>query len=90
MALVTFNNPTGLLKLGDNRFASTLPSGLPSIGVPGAGGRGSVSGGTLELSNVDMATEFVNMIVAQRGYQANSRIITTTDEILQESINLKR
>ena len=90
LTLATFNNPSGLLKLGGNRFNVSISSGEPSIGVPGDGGRGTVAGSTLELSNVDMAAEFIKMIVAQRGYQANSKIITTTDEILQDSINLKR
>jgi flagellar hook protein FlgE len=90
LALATFNNPAGLLKLGSNRYNLSISSGEPSVGVAGDGGRGTLAGSTLELSNVDMAAEFINMIVAQRGYQANSRMITTTDEILQESINLKR
>jgi flagellar hook protein FlgE len=90
LALATFNNPAGLLKLGGNRYNLSISSGEPSVGVAGDGGRGTLAGSTLELSNVDMAAEFINMIVAQRGYQANSRMITTTDEILQESINLKR
>jgi flagellar hook protein FlgE len=90
LALATFNNPGGLLKLGSNRFNVSISSGDPSVGVGGEGGRGTTAGSTLELSNVDMASEFINMIVAQRGYQANSKMITTTDEILQEAINLKR
>jgi flagellar hook protein FlgE len=90
LALAMFNNPAGLLKLGSNRFNASISSGDASVGVPGDAGRGTVAGSTLELSNVDMAAEFISMIVAQRGYQANSRVITTTDEILQESINLKR
>ena len=90
VALATFNNPSGLIKLGANRFMVSSASGEPSIGNPGTGGRGTTAGNTIELSNVDMAAEFINMILAQRGYQANSRVITTTDDILQESINLKR
>jgi flagellar hook protein FlgE len=90
IALATFNNPGGLLKLGSNRYNVSTSSGEPSIGVGGEGGRGTLAGGTLELSNVDMAAEFINMIVAQRGYQANSKVITTTDQILQEAINLKQ
>ena len=90
IALATFNNPGGLLKMGGNNYNASSASGEPSIGLPGQGGRGTTTGSTLELSNVDMAAEFINMIVAQRGYQANSRVITTTDEILQESLNLKR
>ncbi len=90
LALASFNNPAGLLKVGGNKFNLSSASGEASVGVPGEGGRGTTTGSTLELSNVDMAAEFINMIVAQRGYQANSRVITTTDEILQESLNLKR
>jgi flagellar hook protein FlgE len=90
LSLATFNNPAGLMKMGSNRYNVSSSSGEPSIGVAGDGGRGTMAGSTLELSNVDMAAEFINMIVAQRGYQANSRMITTTDEILQDSINLKR
>ncbi|MFN8009007.1 MAG: flagellar hook protein FlgE [Terriglobia bacterium] len=90
LALATFNNPGGLLKMGSNRYNVSISSGEPSVGVAGEGGRGSTAGSTLELSNVDMASEFINMIVAQRGYQANSKMITTTDEILQDAINLKR
>jgi flagellar hook protein FlgE len=90
LGLATFNNPTGLLKLGNNKYNVSSSSGEPSLGVAGEGGRGTTAGSTLELSNVDIAAEFISMIVAQRGYQANSRVITTTDEILQESINLKR
>jgi flagellar hook protein FlgE len=90
LGLATFNNPSGLLKIGGNRFNVSTSSGEPSIGAPEQGGRGSTAGNTLELSNVDMAAEFIAMIIAQRGYQANSKVITTTDEVLQESINLKR
>jgi flagellar hook protein FlgE len=67
-----------------------LSSGLPNAGAPGTGGRGSVSGGALEASNVDIAREFALLILAQRGYQANARAITTADEVTQEAINLKR
>jgi flagellar hook protein FlgE len=90
IALATFPNARGLSRLGQNNFASTLSSGTPVIGTPGTGGRGSVAGGALELSNVDIATEFARMIQAQRGFQANARAITTFDDITQETINLKR
>ncbi len=90
LALATFNNPGGLLKTGQNKFAASVSSGEPSIGAPGEGGRGTTAGGALELSNVDIANEFINMLIAQRGYQANSRIISTTDSVLQEAINLVR
>ena len=78
------------MKTGQNRFSASVSSGEPSLGVPGEGGRGTTAGSALELSNVDIANEFINMLIAQRGYQANSRIITTTDSVLQEAINLVR
>ena len=90
VALANFVNPNGLLKEGESLFAATGNSGLPQIGTAETGGRGSLSPGTLEMSNVDIAQEFVDMITAQRGFQVNSRSITTSDEILQEAINLKR
>jgi flagellar hook protein FlgE len=90
LALAAFANPTGLEKAGGSLYRSSVNSGEPQIGVPGQGGRGTLSGGTLEMSNVDLAAEFTNLIVAQRGFQANSRIITASDEILQDLVNLKR
>lgn len=90
IALATFPNLQGLLRDGDNNFLGTLSSGAPSIGVPGTGGRGILAGSALELSNVDIAREFAQLILAQRGFQANSRAVTTFDEITQEAINLKR
>jgi len=90
VALANFNNPQGLIKNGQNTYSVSLSSGEPAIGVPGTGGRGNIAGNALELSNVDIATEFTSLIMAQRGYQANSRVITTSDEVLQEAINLKR
>ena len=90
IALATFPNNQGLLRQGENNFLASLSSGLPNAGTPGTGGRGSVSGGALEASNVDIAREFALLILAQRGYQANARAITTADEVTQEAINLKR
>jgi len=90
VALATFANPVGLQKGGDSLYTETVDSGKAQIGVAGQGGRGTMSGGTLEMSNVDLAAEFTNLIVAQRGFQANSRVITTSDEILQDLVNLKR
>jgi flagellar hook protein FlgE len=90
IALATFNNPSGLVKMGNNRYSVSVASGEPSVGEPSNGGRGTTAGSTIELSNVDIATEFINMIVAQRAYQANSRMVSTSDEILQETINIKR
>ncbi len=89
IALATFSNPGGLLKTGGNTFQESNNSGIPNIDVPG-NSRGVVQAGTLEMSNVDLSEEFTDMIVAQRGFQANSRIITTSDQILEELVNLKR
>lgn len=90
IALANFNNPQGLFAVGNNEFLETNGSGQPSVGSPNTGGRGAVSGATLELSNVDLAEEFTNLILSERGYQANSRVIVTNDTLLQEAINLTR
>ena len=90
VSLATFTNPSGLEKNGGSLFGTTVNSGDPQIGAAGSGGRGELSGGTLEMSNVDLSAEFTNLIIAQRGFQANSRVITTSDELLQELVNLKR
>ncbi len=90
VALARFTNPTGLVRAEGTAFTAGLNSGDPQIGAAGTGGRGTVASGYLEASNVDMAQEFTNMILAQRGFQASSRVITTSDEILQELVNLKR
>jgi flagellar hook protein FlgE len=89
LALAKFTNPTGLVKDGNNMFATSDSSGPPVIGTVGSG-VGKIFTNSLEQSNVDLAQEFVKMITTQRGFQANSRIITTTDEMLNELINLKR
>lgn len=91
IALASFSNPAGLQKVGDNLFITSTNSGEFTKGVQvGAEGVGTLSPGTLEMSNVDLSREFTDMIVTQRGFQANSRIITTSDEMLQELVNLKR
>jgi flagellar hook protein FlgE len=90
LGVATFNNPTGLLKGSDGMFISSNNSGDAQVGVASTNGRGSISAGTLEMSNVDIAKEFANMIIYQRGFQANSKIITTGDEILQTLVNMKR
>ncbi|MEX2658087.1 MAG: flagellar basal-body rod protein FlgF [Acidimicrobiales bacterium] len=90
VALASFNNPAGLEKTGGSMYRGTVNSGQVQVGTAGAGGRGILAGGTLEMSNVDLAQEFTNLIVAQRGFQANSRVITTSDELLQELVNMKR
>jgi len=90
IALANFNNPGGLEKLGDTTFRSSPNSGLAQIGVAGTGGRGVMNSGILEMSNVDLGMEFTNLIIAQRGFTANSRVITTSDEMLQDLVNIKR
>ncbi|HEY9059831.1 MAG TPA: flagellar hook protein FlgE [Pseudobacteroides sp.] len=91
LALAGFENPGGLQKVGDNMYLPTTNSGDFKKAVkPGGEGVGSLNPGTLEMSNVDLSREFTDMIVTQRGFQANSRIITTSDEMLQELVNLKR
>lgn len=89
IALARFSNAEGLNKVGGNLYQSSPNSGVPQFGI-GGGSYGTVVSGKLEMSNVDLSEEFTEMIVAQRGFQANSRIITTSDEILQELVNLKR
>ncbi len=90
IALANFNNAQGLLATGNNEYIETPGSGQPAIGTPESGGRGSISGSTLELSNVDLAEEFTNLILSERGFQANSRVIVSNDTLLQEAINLVR
>ena len=90
LALADFVNPDGLIRDGQNLWRSGANSGEPSIGAPHSGGRGDIVSGYLEGSNVDLAQEFTNMILAQRGFQASSRVITTSDEMLQELVNIKR
>ena len=80
----------GLEKAGDSLYRGTANSGAPSVGTAGTGGRGALGSGMLEMSNVDLAQEFTNLIVAQRGFQANSRVVSASDEILQDLVNLKR
>jgi len=90
IALATFTNPGGLEKVGGSAYRASINSGEARYGTPGADGLGQLIGGALEMSNVDLSAEFTNLIVAQRGFQANARIITTSDEVLQELTNLKR
>jgi len=90
IALAEFPDVQGLQRLGDNLFTESLASGQAVIGAPGTGGRGTLSGGALELSNVDIATEFANLIVAQRAFEANAKAVTTFDQITQDTINLKQ
>jgi flagellar hook protein FlgE len=90
IALAKFENPEAMFKVGNNRLKESRDSGGPSMGAPGASGRGKLFAKSLERSTVDLATEFVNMIQNQRGFQANAKTITTTDELLNEVIQLKR
>jgi len=90
LALARFADPLGPLRTGKNTFAESGASGQPLVGTPTFAGLGRVLSNTLELSNVDLGENFIDMIAAQRGFQANSRVITTSDELLQELVNLKR
>ena len=90
LALANFNNPAGLKAIGNSLYAQSANSGVPQIGTPGTGGRGTLIPGTLEMSNVDLAQEFTNMIVAERSFQANARVITTSDSIIAQLVNLKQ
>lgn len=90
LAMAVVRNPESLIAVGNSNFGLSARSALPAIGVPDTGGRGSVLGGAVEASTVDIAREFTNLIVYQRGYQANAKVITTVDELSQETINLKR
>lgn len=90
LGTASFVNPAGLLRAGESQFEESINSGEPLVGSPGSGNRGLLAAGQLEMSNVDLAQEFTNMIIAQRGFQANSRIITASDEILADLVNMKR
>jgi len=90
VALASFVNPGGLEKAGENNYVVTINSGDAMIDPPGAAGKGKILAGTLEMSNVDLAEQFTDMIVTQRGFQANSRTIQTSDQMLQEVLTLKR
>jgi len=90
LGLAKFANPAGLDKLGENMYQVSDNSGDAIISTPGNDGSGVIVSGVLEMSNVDLAAEFADMIITQRGFQANSRTIRTTDEMLQELINLRR
>jgi len=90
LAIANFANVEGLERVGNSKYREGTSSGTAQIGVAGENGTGTVSSGGLEMSNVDLATEFTDMIVTQRGFQANSRIITVSDTMLEELVNLKR
>ncbi len=88
LSLATFPNETGLERLGGSLWGRTANSGAPIVGTPGTPGFGATIGGELEMSNVDLATEMTNMITAERGYQANSRVISTADEMLATLVTM--
>jgi len=90
VALAQVTNPEGLVKAADNLYETTLTSGDPVFGEAGTGSFGQVAPGALEGSNVDLAAEFTNLVLAQRGFQANTRVITTSDEMLSDLVNVKR
>ena len=88
--LASFANDQGLLRNGSNNFLASLSSGSPNVGAPGTGGLGTLSGGALEQSNVDISTEFANLILAQQGFEANSKVVTTFDQVNTDAINMKQ
>jgi flagellar hook protein FlgE len=90
VALANFANLQGLSKQGENNYSATISSGSAAVGAPGTTSLGSLTGGALELSNVDMSTEFSNLIIAERGFQANAKSVTTFDQIAQDTINMVR
>ena len=89
IALASFPNVQGLVRNGSNNYLASLASGAANVGAPGTGGRGDISGGSLEQSNVDIATEFASLILAERGYQANAKTVTTFDAVTQTAINMQ-
>ena len=90
IAMASFINPEGLMKMGSNLYTVSSNSGEARIGLPGADGRGEIQSRALEMSNVDLANEFTELITTSRGFQANTRVISTSDEVLLELINIKR
>ena len=90
IALANIRNPDSLIAVGNNCYQLSALSALPAVGLPGTGGRGEVEGGAVESSTVDMATEFTNLIVFQRAYEASAKVITTVDQMSQATINLKQ
>src|SRR5690606_33664726 len=90
IALADFTNPAGMMRNGDNMYSTSPNSGEAQVSFASEGSQSSISSGGLEMSNVDLAQEFTRMIVTQRGFQAAGRVITSSDEILQEVVNLKR
>jgi flagellar hook protein FlgE len=90
VAVAIVSNPGGMERIGNNLWRQSDNSGIPVLGTPKSGGRGGINSGFLEQSNVDISNEFTDMIITQRGFQANTKVISTVDEMLQELINIKR
>ena len=90
VAIATCVNPQGLEKVGDTEYQESVNSGTVSTSISGQGTRGSLTVGALEMSNVDLASEFTNLILAQRGFEASSKVITTSDQVLEDLVNMKR
>lgn len=90
LAVANIENPQSLISVGNGNYQTAALTAAPTIGLPGAGGRGTVLAGSLESSNADIATEFTNLIVYQRGYEANAKMVTTVDQLSQDTINLKQ
>lgn len=90
LALANFDNPSGLLRTGDNVYTESANSGIAIVNFAGDSNASSITPGALESSNVDISQEFTNMIIAQRGFQANARVISTADEMLRELVNIRR
>ena len=88
MAMADIRNPESLIAAGDNNYQASSLTALPAVGVPGTGGRGTVVGGSIEASNVNIATEFTNLIIYQQSYQANAHLVTVVDQLGQDTINI--
>jgi flagellar hook protein FlgE len=88
LAMADIRNPESLISVGDSNFQASALTALPGIGVPGSGGRGTVLGGSVESSNVNIATEFTNLIIYQQGYEANSHVVNTINQLSQDTLNL--
>ena len=90
LAIAAFANPAGLSREGDGTYSESANSGVSQVGVAGSQGRGAIAAESLEMSNVDLTSEFANLIVLQRGFQANGRSITVSDQLLEDVLQLKR
>jgi flagellar hook protein FlgE len=88
LAMASVRNPDSLVAEGNNNFSATADTATPVIGLPGTGGNGQIEGGSIEASTVDLATELTNLIVYQRAYEANSKVVTSVDQLSQDTINL--